>query len=94
MIIEDDAYALAHPLRCRIVELLAEKPMHINEIAKALGEERRLVSYHLFTLEEYGFVSSKYEISDHPKLKGKALRRYRMNGKMEPQMISELKNRL
>ena len=45
MIIEDDAYALAHPLRCRIVELLAEKPMHINEIAKALGEERRLVSY-------------------------------------------------
>jgi len=63
------------------VQLLAEKPMHINEISKTLGEERQLVSYHLHTLEEHGFVSSKYEISEHPKSGGKAIRKYWVNGK-------------
>ncbi len=36
--IEDDLlkeiHVLFHPLRYRILELLAEKPMHINEIIK------------------------------------------------------------
>jgi len=35
-----DVHVLLHPIRCRIVELLAEKPMHISEISKALGEEK------------------------------------------------------
>jgi len=89
----DDAHILLHPIRYRIVELLAEKPMHINEISKAMGEERRLVSYHLLTLEQYGFVSSKYEISEHPKSRGKAIRKYWVNGKVED-VISELKKKL
>jgi DNA-binding transcriptional ArsR family regulator len=86
-----DAHVLLHPIRFRIVELLAEKSMHINEISKAMGEERRIVSYHLLTLEEYGFVNSKYEISDNPKSKGRALRKYWVTGKVED-VISELKN--
>jgi|GEM_PF-1230107 len=61
-----------------------------DEISKALGEERRLVSYHLHTLEEYGFVSSKYEIPEHPKSRGKAIRNYWVNRKVED-VISELK---
>ena len=89
----DDAHILMHPIRYRIVELLAERPMHINEIAKEMGEERRLVSYHLLTLEQYGFVSSKYEISEHPKSRGKAIRKYWVNGKVED-VISELKKKL
>jgi DNA-binding transcriptional ArsR family regulator len=88
-----DAHILLHPIRYRIVELLADKPMHINEISKAMGEERRLVSYHLLTLEQYGFVSSKYEISEHPKSRGKAIRKYWVNGKVED-VISELKRKL
>ncbi|RZN37724.1 MAG: ArsR family transcriptional regulator [Methanophagales archaeon ANME-1-THS] len=88
-----DAHILLHPIRYRIVELLAEKPMHINEIAKAMEEERRLVSYHLLTLEQYGFVSSKYEISEHPKSKGKAIRKYWVNGKVED-VIAGLKKKL
>ncbi len=88
-----DAHVLLHPIRFWIAELLAEKPMHINEIAKAMGEERRLVSYHLLTLEEYGFVSSKYELSEHPKSKGKEMRKYWVNGKIE-EVISELKKKL
>lgn len=77
-----EAHVLLHPIRFRIVELLAEKPMHINEISKAVGEERRLISYHLNTLEEYGFVSSKHEISQDQKSKGKAIRKYWVTDKV------------
>lgn len=85
-----EAHVLLHPIRFRIVELLAEKPMHINEISNAMGEERRIVSYHLQTLEEYGFVNSKYEISENPKSKGRAIRKYWVTGKVD-EVISELK---
>jgi predicted transcriptional regulator len=85
-----DAHVLLHPIRFRIIELLAEKPLHINGISKEMGEERRLVSYHLLTLEEYGFVDSKYEISDQPKSKGKAIRKYWVTDKVK-EVISELK---
>jgi predicted transcriptional regulator len=71
-----EAHVILHPIRFRIIELLGENPMHVSEISKALGEERRLISYHLDTLEEYGFVTSKHEISEHPTSKGKALRIY------------------
>jgi DNA-binding transcriptional ArsR family regulator len=85
-----DAHVLLHPVRFKIVELLMEKPMHINEVSKAMGEERRLVSYHLLTLEEHGFVNSRYEISEQPKSKGKAIRKYWVTSKVE-EVISELK---
>ena len=86
-------HALLHPIRYRIVERIAEKPMHINEISKALGEERRLVSYHLLTLEEHGFLNSKYEISEDAKSKGKAIRKYHVTGKVE-EVISKLKMKI
>ncbi len=85
-----EAHVLLHPIRFRIVELLVENPMHINLISKAMGEERRLVSYHLLTLEEFGFVNSRYEISEQPKSKGKAIRKYWVTDKVD-QVISELK---
>jgi DNA-binding transcriptional ArsR family regulator len=97
MRIEDDlvkdAHVLLHPIRYRIVELLVEKPMHINLISKVMGEERRLVSYHLLALEERGFVNSKYEISESPKSKGKAIRKYWVTDKVE-NVIAEIKKKL
>jgi len=96
MKIEDDfkdVHVLLHPMRFRIVELLAEKPMHINEISNALRKERRLISYHLLVLEEHGFLSSKYELSEQPNSKGKAIRKYSVTGKVE-EVFSELKKRL
>ena len=87
----EEAHVLLHPIRFRILELLMEKTMHISEISKATGEERRLVTYHLLTLEEHGFVDSKYEISEQPKSKGKALRKYWVTDKVA-KTISELKN--
>ena len=88
-----EAHVLLHPIRFRIVELLTKEPMHINAISKAMGEERRLVSYHLMSLEEAGFVDSKYEISEHPKSKGKAIRKYWVTDKVDD-VISAIKKKL
>jgi predicted transcriptional regulator len=76
-----DAYVLLQPTRLRIVELLTEKPMHINELSRSMGDERRILTFHLRLLEEHGFLSSKYEISELPKSKGKTLRIYRVTEK-------------
>lgn len=83
-----DAHILLHPIRYREVKLLAEKPMHINEIAKTLGEERRLVGYHLRILEDYGFVSSKYVISEEERSKGKAQKIFSVTNKVDQTIIS------
>ena len=88
-----DAHVLLHPIRFRIVELLPEKPLHINKISIAMGVERRLVTYHLEMLEESGFLTSKYEISEEKKSKGKALRIYTVTDKVA-KVISELKKEL
>jgi len=88
-----EAHILLHPVRFRILELLAEKPMYISELSKALGEDRRFIPYHLRLLENHGFLSSKYEISEHPKSRGKAIRKYWVNGKVE-EVLSKLKKEL
>ena len=97
MAIEDklvkEAHVLVHPIRFRIVELLLKNPMHINEISQALGEERRLVSYQLDLLEEYGFVKSKHELSTKPKLKGRAIRTYWVTDKVQ-EVIDAIKKKL
>jgi DNA-binding transcriptional ArsR family regulator len=85
-----EAHVILHPIRFRIIELLSEKQMHVSELSKALAEERRLLSYHLDILEEYGFVQSKHEISDQPMSKGKALRIYRATDKIE-QVLGAIK---
>ena len=86
----EDAHTLSQPIGFRIVALLLEKTMHINAISKELGVERRLVSYHLNALEEHGFVSSKYEISEEQKSKGKSIRKYWVTEKAV-EMISDIK---
>ena len=60
----EDSHIFLYPIRYRLLELLVEQPRHINALSSALGLERRLVTYHLATLEEQGFVTSKYEISE------------------------------
>lgn len=89
----EEAHVLLHPIRFRIVELLIENPMHINAISKTLGEERRLISYHLLALEECGFVGSKYEISENPKSRGKAIRKYWVTKKVN-EVVAEIKKKL
>lgn len=88
-----EAHVLVHPIRFRLVELLREKPMHINSISKALGEERRLVSYHLQILEANGFLNSKYELSEQEKTKGKAIRKFWVTDKVD-EVLVELREKL
>ena len=78
----DDSRTFLHPVRRRILELLAEKLMNINAISIALNMERRLVAHHLFTLEDCGFVKSRYAILQPDKAKGKALRVYTVTDKV------------
>lgn len=97
MTIEDrlvkEAHVLGHPVRFRIVKLLAEKPQHIAGISKAMEEERRLVHQHLDILEKYGFVSSEYEISEAIKSEGKVIRIYQATDKVEA-VLCELMEKL
>jgi len=85
----ENSHIFLHPVRYRLLELLEEQPRHINALSSALGLERRLVAYHLMTLEERGFVTSRYEISEGPKAKGKALRVYTTTDK-----VAEVKAKL
>ena len=78
----DDSRTLLHPVRCRILELLAEKLMNLNALSIALNMERQLVAYHLFALEDCGFVKSRYALLQADKTKGKALRVYTLTDKL------------
>lgn len=73
-----EARILLHPTRYKIAKLLAEKPMRIGELTEALGEDRRLVSYHLLTLQDYGFVRSEFDFpAEEERAAGaKTLKRY------------------
>lgn len=74
--LRDGSRTFLHPERRRILELLAEKLMNLNAISLALNMERRLVAYHLLTLEDCGYVKSRYAIVQADRSKGKALRVY------------------
>ena len=76
-----EAHVLLHPTRYRIAKLLAEKPRHISELIEALGEDGRLVSYHLLTLEEHGFVSSKFDFPQVEMAKSKPGKKYDVTDK-------------
>ncbi len=80
--LSDDSRTFLHPVGRRILELLAEKLMNLNAISLALNMERRLVAHHLFTLEDCGFVKSRYAILQPDKAKGKVLRVYTATDKV------------
>jgi len=78
----DDASTLLQPIRFELIKLLAEKPQHVNRLAKALGKERRVVAQHLEILEAYGFVTSKRALSEEPESLGRCLKIYQATDKV------------
>ena len=52
-------YALAEPTRFRIVELLRERPLAVNEIAEALDLRQPQASKHLRYLAKSGIVTMR-----------------------------------
>lgn len=77
---------LIHPIRYRIIKEIKEKQkLYIQELADILGINRRMVSFHLSTLSQYGFVEGNYEALrvQRPKGKGKAAKYFRITPKVD-----------
>jgi DNA-binding transcriptional ArsR family regulator len=55
-------WALAHPIRYRIWELLREGPATASQLARRLGESRGLLSYHLRFLARAGAIYEDEEL--------------------------------
>jgi DNA-binding transcriptional ArsR family regulator len=49
-------WAMAHPIRFRLLELLAEGPSTASRLARRLGESRGVASYHLRQLARTGAI--------------------------------------
>lgn len=69
--------ALAHPLRLRIIALLADEgeDMYLNEIANRLKINRALAKIHLKKLESAGIVKSRVVLVEG---EARALRYYKL----------------
>jgi len=52
---------VSNKIRLRIIELLQYKPLSVNEICKALGEEQSKVSHNLKCLLDCHFIEVKKE---------------------------------
>ncbi len=81
--------ALGHPLRLKILALMAEEgtDMYLSEIANKLGISRALAKIHLKKLEKAGFVRSRVEVVEG---EAKALRYYEIcdfNINISPQAL-------
>ena len=50
---------LSNPTRLAAIEHLMEKPMSVNELAEALGQEQSMISHNLKPLLECNFVYLK-----------------------------------
>jgi len=77
---------LIHPIRYRIIKEIKEKQkLYIQELADILGINRRMVSFHLSTLSQYGFVEGNYEVMRvrRSKGKGKAAKYFRITPKVD-----------
>ena len=51
--------AVAHPLRLRIVDLLAKDELCVGEITAALGEKQSITSQQLTILKNRGILASR-----------------------------------
>jgi len=80
-----ESMVLLHPIRYKIIETLREagRAMYIDEIAKEVGEDRRLTSFHLTTLEEKGYAKSELQVVKKPSSMGKAGRFYQLTPKVD-----------
>jgi len=50
---------MANPTRLAVIEQLMKKPMSVNELAEALGQEQSMISHNLKPLLECNFVFLK-----------------------------------
>jgi ArsR family transcriptional regulator len=83
--------ALSHPLRLKIVTLLAGGEMYLSEIGSHLGIGRALAKIHLRKMEKVNLVKSKIVLV---KDEARALRYYELQDfdiHLTPKTISEMR---
>ena len=81
--------ALGHPMRLRIIAVLAGGELYLNEIANKLGINRALAKVHLKKLERAGIVVSRVELVEG---EAKALRYYKLQSfdvHVSPQILQK-----
>ena len=81
--------ALGHPLRLKIIALLADGELYLNEIAIKTEISRALAKVHLKKLERAGLVKSRVEVVEG---EAKALRYYKLQDfeiHVSPQTLKE-----
>jgi len=92
-----EAAALLQPTRYRIIMALVRargKPMYIEEIAREINENHRLVSFHLVLMQREGFLTSEVrEINKPDSPSGRAGRFYTLTPKVD-EILSKLKKEL
>lgn len=57
--------ALSHPVRLKLLYLLAERERYVYELAKDLDLSRQVVNLHLKRLEKAGFVESDLRLEEN-----------------------------
>ena len=81
--------ALSHPMRIKIVGILAQKKQYVSELARTLNISRPLLYMHLKKLEIAGMVSGHHEISPS----GKAIKYFELKCfdiHLTPELLLEL----
>lgn len=92
--LSEEAYALVHPTRYKIVKLLRSKEkLYIAQIAKKLELNPKVASFHLTVLANYGFVDGDYGLKNPKKGAPKAVKYYRLTNKVD-QVLSKLRKEL
>lgn len=66
--------AVGHPQRLRVIEALADEPVHVSELARRLGVSRPLLYMHLERLEKAGLVTGRLELAPD----GKAMKYFEL----------------
>lgn len=67
--------ALSHPMRVKIIGILAEERQYVSELARMVNISRPLLYMHLKKLEVAGIITGCHEISQS----GKAIKYFAVN---------------
>jgi len=94
---EEKLYIVTHPLRLRILRVLErEGSLYVNQIVERLkGEgvdvDRKLVSYHLSRLLQYGLVEGEFKLMNPSKGYAVAVKYFRLTDEAK-RILSRIRN--
>lgn len=81
--------ALSHPMRIKVIGILAQNRRYVSELAKMMNMSRPLLYMHLRKLEDAAIVIGSYEISES----GKSMKYYEVKSfavHLTPELLESL----